>query len=217
MYALVRKTKLAATGAAEEAARRVREGAVPILRDQPGFRLHLGFLSEASEAVGVSLFDDRTAAQAALGRLRAWAAAAMADLTSGEPEVRGGEVLHRRAPASRLGAGEGEALFVTVREYEGVGASEAAMPLLGERVLPMMEGQPGFRGFWAFCDERDPGHAVSVSLWANRGAAFAAHRRVAEAMEALRDVFPAPPKVTAGAARLVAAAAAPTTAAERPG
>ena len=33
---------------------------------------------------------------------------------------------------------------------------------------------------------------------------------------ALRDVFPAPPKVTAGAARLVAAAA-PTTAAERPG
>ena len=81
MYALVRKTKLAATGAADEAARRVREGAVPILRDQPGFRLHLGFLSEASEAVGVSLFDDRTAAQAALGRLRAWAAAAMADLT----------------------------------------------------------------------------------------------------------------------------------------
>ncbi len=215
MYALVRKAKLAAPGAAEEAARRVREGVVPILRDQPGFRLHLGFLSEACEAVG-SLFDDRTAAQAALGRLRAWAAAAMADLMGGEPEVRGGEVVHRRAPASRLGVGEGEALFVTVREYEGVGASEAAMPLLGEHVVPMMEGQPGFRGFWAFCDERDPGHAVSVSLWANRGAAFAAHRRVAEAMEALRDVFPAPPKVTAGAARLVAAAA-PTTAAERPG
>ena len=183
MYALVRKTKLTATGAAEEAARRVRESAVPILRDEPGFRLHLGFVSEACEAVGVSLFDDRTAAQAALGRLLAWAAAAMADLTVGEPEVcGGGEVLHRRAPASRLAAGEGEALFVTVREYEGVGASEAAMPLLGEHVLPMMEGQPGFRGFWAFCDERDPGHAVSVSLWANRGAAFAAHRRVAEAM-----------------------------------
>ena len=88
MYALVRKTKLAATGAAEEeAARRVREGAVPILRDQPGFRLHLGFLSEASEAVGVSLFDDRTAAQAALGRLLAWAAAAMANLMESEPEV----------------------------------------------------------------------------------------------------------------------------------
>ena len=104
MYALVRKTKLAATGAADEAARRVREGAVPILRDQPGFRLHLGFVSEASEAVGVSLFEDRTAAQAALGRLRAWAAAAMTDLTRGEPEVRGGEVVHRRAPASRLAA-----------------------------------------------------------------------------------------------------------------
>jgi hypothetical protein len=62
---------------------------------------------------------------------------------------------------------------------------------------------------------RDPGHAASVSLWANRGAAFAADRHVAEAMEALRDVFPAPPKVTAGAARVVAAAAAPTTEAGR--
>ena len=65
MYALLRRSKLAMSGIAEEAARRVREGAVPILRAQPGFRLHLGFLSEACEAVGVSLFDDRASARAA--------------------------------------------------------------------------------------------------------------------------------------------------------
>ena len=217
MYALFRKAKLAQPGTAEEAARRVREGAVPLLRTQPGFLLHLGFLSEACEAVGVTLFDDRAAAEAVLGRLRAWAAESLGDLTAGEPEVRGGAVLHHRAPAPGLGAGAEEALFVTVREYEGVGVSEATVPLLGERILPVMECQPGFRGFWAFRDEADPAHAVAVSLWANRGAAMAAHQRVAEIMEALRDVFPTAPKVTAGAARVVAAASPPTTAAERAG
>jgi quinol monooxygenase YgiN len=91
------------------------------------------------------------------------------------------------------------------------------VPLLGERVLPAMPRQPGFRGLWAFRDERDPTHAVAVSHWANRGAAMAVHHAVVEIAEALRDVFPAVPKVTAGVARVVAAAASPTTAAARAG
>ena len=57
MYALLRRAKLARPGIAEEAARWVREGAVPLLRAQPGFRLHLGFLSEACEAGRPSLFE----------------------------------------------------------------------------------------------------------------------------------------------------------------
>ena len=126
MYALLRKTRLVRPETAEEVARRVREDAVPLLRAQPGFRLHLGFLSEAGEAVGVSLLEDRAAAQAALGRLRAWAAVGLADLAMGEPEVRGGVVLHLGSLASAFG-GEGETLFVTVRQYDGVGASEAAV------------------------------------------------------------------------------------------
>jgi quinol monooxygenase YgiN len=217
VYALIRKAKLARPEAAEEAVRRVREGAVPPLRAQPGFLLHLGFLSEACEAVGITLFGGRAAAQAALGRLRAWAAADLGDLTAGEPEVRAGAVLRHRLPASRIGSGAEKALFVTVREYEGVGPNEEAIPLLDERIFPVMERQPGFQGIWAFRDEQDPGHAVSVSLWANRGAAMSAHQRVLEAMEALRDVFPTPPRITAGAARVVAAASSATTAAGRAG
>jgi hypothetical protein len=41
-------------------------------------------------------------------------------------------------------------------------------------------------------------------VWNGRGAAFAAHQRALEAMEGLRHVFPAPPKITAGAARIAA-------------
>lgn len=82
--------------------------------------------------------------------------------------------------------------------------------------MPLLRAQPGFQGFLAFHGAGDPGHAVSVGLWSGRGAAMAAHQRVAE-VEALRDAFPAPPRITAGTARVVAAAApsSPATAAER--
>ena len=91
----------------------------------------------------------------------------------------------------------------SVGQYKG--PPEEALPLLSEHVLPVMEHHPGFRGFWTFRDEGDPGHAVAVSLWANRGTAFAAHERVLEVMTTLRDVFPALPTITAGATRVIAA------------
>ncbi len=93
MYALFRKAKLTEPGAAEEAARRIREGVLPFLRARPGFRLHLGFVGEACEAVGVTLFDDRATALETCERVRAWAVENMRDLTTGEPEVRSGTVL----------------------------------------------------------------------------------------------------------------------------
>ena len=204
MYALLRKSKLVKPGGADEAARRVRDGVVPILKGRPGFRLHLGFVSEASETVGVTFYDGREPALDALERVRAWVAENMRDLTPDEPEVRSGAVLLHRGAAEALAGGQA-ALFVTVRQYESVGAAEDAASLLTEHTLPSIERQPGFRGFWAFRDERDPAHAVSVSVWNGRGAAFAAHQRALETSEGLRHVFPAPPKITAGAARLVAA------------
>jgi hypothetical protein len=85
VYALLRKSKLAEPGGADEAARRARDGIVPILKGRPGFRLHLGFVSERSETVGVTLYDGREPALEALERARAWAAEHMRDLAPGEP------------------------------------------------------------------------------------------------------------------------------------
>ena len=116
MYALLRKNKLAKPGGADEAARRAHDGIVPILKGRPGFRLHLGFVSEASEAVGATFFDDRGPALDAHERVRAWAAEHMRDLTPGEPEVRSGAVLLRRGGAAQALAGAEAALFVTVRQ-----------------------------------------------------------------------------------------------------
>jgi quinol monooxygenase YgiN len=84
------------------------------------------------------------------------------------------------------------------------GPDEEAIPLIRVHTYPIMQRQPGFRGFYAFRDEAEPEHGVSISLWSSRGAAIAAHQRVLEAMAILSEVTPAPPKVTAGAARVVA-------------
>src|SRR3712207_5381288 len=140
VYALLRKTKLAEPGGADEAARRARDGIVPILKGRPGFRLHLGFVSEASEAVGVTFFDGREPALDAYERARAWAAEHMRDLTPDEPEVRSGAVLLHRGTAQALAGGEA-ALFVTVRPYDGVTAAEGALPLL--RLEERRVGQGG--------------------------------------------------------------------------
>jgi quinol monooxygenase YgiN len=202
VYALLRKAKLVEPDAAEQAERRVRAGMVPMLRAARGFRLHLGFISEAAEAVGVTLCCDRNAAMETYEQVRTWVAENMRDLTLGEGEVRFGDVSLYRGGPQGLGGGNA-ALFVTIRQYEGVGASEEAVPLLSEHTLPVIERHPGFRAYYAFRDERDPHHAVSVSLWRDRGAALAAHQRVLEAMAALRDVFPTRPTITAGAARVI--------------
>jgi hypothetical protein len=105
VYALLRKSKLPEPGGADEAARRARDGIVPVLKGRPGFRLHLGFVSERSETVGVTLYDGREPALEALERARAWAAEHMRDLAPGEPEVRSGTVLLRRGGAMQALAG----------------------------------------------------------------------------------------------------------------
>jgi heme-degrading monooxygenase HmoA len=134
----------------------------------------------------------------------------MRDVLPGPIEVRAGAVLYcdtigLRQRQQERSAWE-ESLFVTIREYDAVGPDEEVVPLIREHTHPIMRQQPGFQGFYAFRDDAEPEHVVSVSLWSSRDAAILAHQRVLEAMAALRHVVRSAPKVTAGAARVIAAA-----------
>jgi hypothetical protein len=136
--------------------------------------------------------------------VRGWVTVNMRDLTPDEPEVRLGAVLLDRGIVRPVFGGEA-ALFVTMRQYVCLWAAEEAIPLLTERILPLIGRQPGFQAFWAFRDEYDAAHVISVSVWSGRGSAFAAHERVLEITEPLCSMFSTSPKVTAGAARLLVA------------
>ena len=91
MFVVIRRY---APGArAEEVARRVGEGLVPILAKLPGFRAYYCFVGEDGRPVSVSIVGSRAAALAANEQVREWVAAKMADLVPDPPEVTMGEML----------------------------------------------------------------------------------------------------------------------------
>jgi hypothetical protein len=61
MYAAIRQGK-AKSGMAEELARRVKEGAIPIISDVPGFRAYYVVYAPDDTVTAISIFDDHAGA-----------------------------------------------------------------------------------------------------------------------------------------------------------
>ena len=91
MFVVIRR--YAAGAGAEEVARRVGEGLVPVLRNLPGFRAYYAFVGEDHRPVSVSIVASRADAVLTNRRVRDWVAANMADLIPDPPEVIMGEML----------------------------------------------------------------------------------------------------------------------------
>ena len=104
MFVVIRR--YAAGARADEVARRVGEGLVPILTKTSGFRAYYCFVGEDGRPVSVSIVDSRAAAVAANDRAREWVAANMADLIPDPPEVTMGEMLFDAATSSETDARE---------------------------------------------------------------------------------------------------------------
>jgi hypothetical protein len=85
--------RYAAGARPDEIARRVGEGLVPILKEQPGFRAYYAFVGDDGRPVSVSVVDGRAAAIAANERTREWVAANMADMIPEPPEITMGDML----------------------------------------------------------------------------------------------------------------------------
>jgi hypothetical protein len=89
-------------------------------------------------------------------RVREWVVSNLRDLLRTPPEVLAGEALLHEVSQPRSG---GPAMFATVRVWEGVGPREEVLPWVREHVFLMITCAPGFRGYWAFLDERDASRA----------------------------------------------------------
>ena len=62
MYAAIRQGK-AKTGTAEELARRIKEGAIPIISDVPGFQAYYVIYAPDDTVTAISIFNDYAGAQ----------------------------------------------------------------------------------------------------------------------------------------------------------
>ncbi|WP_052389765.1 hypothetical protein [Belnapia moabensis] len=182
---------------------RVGDGFVPVLRRTAGFKGYCAFPSEDGHAVSITIFGDRSTAMLAEDRHREWVVSNLRDLLSNPPEVTAGETLLHEV--SKIQHNGGSGMFVTVRMYEGVGSREEVLPLVRQHVFLTITGAPGFRGYYAFFDERNAIRAGAVSLFDTRQNALQANEQVVSIMRE-RQIAPNPPTVMMGETVIVATA-----------
>src|SRR5260370_4022713 len=82
VYAAIRQGK-AKAGMAEELARKIKEGAIPIISDVPGFRAYYVIYAPDDTVTAISIFDDYAGAKESNKRGLAWIEENLADLLKG--------------------------------------------------------------------------------------------------------------------------------------
>jgi heme-degrading monooxygenase HmoA len=89
-------------------------------------------------------------------------------------------------------------MYVVIRQTRLARAVEKVVDRARNYILPLVQGQPGFRGYCGFIPEAGDA-AFSVSIFDDRASAMAAHHRVREWIDGnMRDLLPDEPEVVAG-------------------
>jgi hypothetical protein len=92
MYAAIRQGK-AKTGKAEELARRIKEGAIPIISDVEGFMGYYVVYAPDDTVVAISLFNNYASAEESNRRALGWIDRELAPLLTGPASAIAGPVI----------------------------------------------------------------------------------------------------------------------------
>ena len=92
MYAGIRQAK-AKAGTAAELARRIKEGAIPIISDVPGFQAYYVIYGADDTVTAVSVFDNAAAAEESNKRALAWIDKELAPLLASPATAIAGPVI----------------------------------------------------------------------------------------------------------------------------
>jgi len=92
MYAAIRQAK-AKTGTAEELARRIKEGAIPIISDVEGFKAYYVVYAGDDTVTAISLFNNFAGAEEANKRALAWIEQELTPLLAGQVTAVAGPVI----------------------------------------------------------------------------------------------------------------------------
>ena len=92
MFAAIRQAK-AKTGAAEELARRIKEGAIPIIRGVEGFKAYYVVYAPDDTVTAISLFNNFAGAEEANRRALAWIEQNLGPLLVGPATAVAGPVI----------------------------------------------------------------------------------------------------------------------------
>jgi hypothetical protein len=92
MYAAIRQGK-AKTGMAEELARQIKEGAIPIISDVPGFIAYYVVYAPDDTVTAISIFNDYAGAEESNKRALTWIEQNLGALLAGPASASAGPVI----------------------------------------------------------------------------------------------------------------------------
>jgi hypothetical protein len=92
MYAAIRQGR-AKPGTAEELGRRIKEGAIPIISDVPGFKGYYVIYAPDDTVTAISIFEDYAGAAESNRRALAWIEESLAPLLTGPATAVAGPVI----------------------------------------------------------------------------------------------------------------------------
>jgi heme-degrading monooxygenase HmoA len=160
-----------AAGKIGEAAPKVQQGFVPMLKGQQGFHGYAAFASEQGDIVAITIWENADALTNSRDSIRAWVQNNLQGFD--EPTERfHGEVGPHAIVAPQSG-GQDQSLYCMVRKSEDV-PTDGSQRQNVEEMLATARKSPGFRGAYfvrshdnpargaavVFCDTREQGTAV---------------------------------------------------------
>jgi heme-degrading monooxygenase HmoA len=161
-----------AAGRIGEAAPKVQQGFVPMLKGQRGFHGYAAFASEQGDVVAVTIWENADALANSRDRIRAWVNGNLTGFD--EPTERfHGEVGPHAIMAPQSG-GPGQSLHCMVRKAENLPPTATPRPVV-EEMLAATRKVPGFRGAYWLRSADDPSRGASVLFFDDREHAAAAH------------------------------------------
>ena len=167
-----------------EAAPKVQQAFVPMLKGQPGFQGYAAFASEQGDIIACTIWESAEAAAGSRDDVRGWVRRNLAGFM--EPTERFSGPVGPHAIVSPQSGGPDQSLYCMVRKAEDLPPSEAQRPVVGE-MLAAVRKVPGFRGAYWLRSEDDPTRGASVLFCDTREHAAAAHEA---ALAVLREHQP---------------------------
>jgi heme-degrading monooxygenase HmoA len=173
-----------AAGKIEEAAPKVQQGFVPMLKGQPGFHGYAAFASEQGDIVSCTIWESAAAAANSREDVRGWVRRNLPGF--GEPTERFSGDVGQHALAAPQSGGPGQSLHCMVRKAENLPPSEVQRPVV-EEMIAAVRKVSGFRGAYWLRSGDDPSRGASVLFCDTREHAAAAHEA---ALAVLREHQP---------------------------
>ena len=155
-----------------EAAPKVQQGIVPMLKGQPGFQGYAAFASEQGDIIACAIWESADAAANSRDDVRGWVRRNLPGFM--EPTECFTGTVGQHALASPQSGGQGQSLYCMVRKAEDLPPSEVQRPVV-EEMLAAVRKVAGFRGAYWLRSEDDPTRGASVLFCDTQEHAAAAH------------------------------------------